>query len=228
MHLTPREMEKLLLYTAGQLAKERLERGLKLNYVEAIAFISSELLERARDGMTVTELMQYGTKILTEEDVMDGIAEMIHDIQIEATFPDGTKLVTVHNPIPSTDKLIPGEIITEDREIVINKNKLTVDMDIKNTGDRPIQVGSHFHFFEVNKALEFERKSAYGMRLDIPAGTAIRFEPGETKTVKLIEIGGSREVYGLNNLVNGKLDDENIKLNALKTAKELDFKGVTD
>lgn len=228
MHLTPREMEKLLLHTAGQLAKERLERGLKLNYVEAIAFISSELLERARDGMTVTELMQYGTKILTEEDVMDGIAEMIHDIQIEATFPDGTKLVTVHNPIPSTDKLIPGEIITEDREIVINKNKLTVDMDIKNTGDRPIQVGSHFHFFEVNKALEFERKSAYGMRLDIPAGTAIRFEPGETKTVKLIEIGGSREVYGLNNLVNGKLDDENIKLNALKTAKELDFKGVTD
>lgn len=228
MHLTPKEMEKLLVHTAGKLAKERLERGLKLNYVEAIALISSELLERARDGMTVTELMQYGTKILTEEDVMDGIAEMIHDIQIEATFIDGTKLVTVHNPIPSTNKLIPGEIIIEDREIVINENKLAIDIDIKNTGDRPIQVGSHFHFFEVNKALEFERKSTYGMRLDIPAGTAVRFEPGETKTVKLVAIGGSREVYGLNNLVNGNLDDENIKLKALKTAGELNFKGVTN
>lgn len=228
MHLTPRETEKLLLHTAGQLAKERLERGLKLNYVEAIALISSELLERARDGMSVTELMQYGTKILTENNVMDGVAEMIHDVQIEATFPDGTKLVTVHNPIPSTDKLVPGEIITKDREIIINENKKIIEIGVVNTGDRPIQIGSHFHFFECNKALEFDRNSSYGMHLDIPAGTAVRFEPGETKTVGLTEIGGSREVYGLNNLVNGKLDDENIKLNALKNAKELNFKGVND
>ena len=100
MHLSPRETEKLLLFLAGELAEKRKARGLKLNYPEAIALISSRLQEAARDGKTVAELMQYGTTILTREDVMEGIAEMIHEIQIEATFPDGTKLVTVHDPIP--------------------------------------------------------------------------------------------------------------------------------
>jgi urease subunit gamma len=99
MYLTPREMEKLMLHYAGELAKKRKERGLKLNYPEAVALICSELMEAARDGKTVTELMQYGTHILKEEDVMEGIAEMVEEVQIEATFPDGTKLVTVHNPI---------------------------------------------------------------------------------------------------------------------------------
>jgi urease subunit gamma len=100
MHLSPREMEKLLLFLAGELAEKRKARGLKLNYPEAIALISSRLQEAARDGRSVAELMQYGTTILTRDDVMEGIAEMIHEIQIEATFPDGTKLVTVHSPIP--------------------------------------------------------------------------------------------------------------------------------
>lgn len=99
MHLTPRETEKLLLYLAGELAEKRKARGLKLNYPEAIALISSRLQEAARDGKTVAELMQYGATVLSRNDVMEGIAEMIHDIQIEATFPDGTKLVTVHDPI---------------------------------------------------------------------------------------------------------------------------------
>lgn len=99
MHLSPRETEKLLLFLAGELAEKRKARGLKLNYPESIALISSRLQEAARDGKTVAELMQYGTTILTREDVMDGIAEMIHEVQIEATFPDGTKLVTVHDPI---------------------------------------------------------------------------------------------------------------------------------
>ena len=99
MHLTPRETEKLLLFLAGQLAQKRKDRGLKLNYPEAIALISSQLQEKARDGVAVAELMHYGTTILTREDVMEGIPEMIDEIQIEATFPDGTKLVTVHHPI---------------------------------------------------------------------------------------------------------------------------------
>jgi urease subunit gamma len=99
MHLSPRETEKLLLFLAGELAEKRKARGLKLNYPESIALISSRLQEAARDGKTVAELMQYGTTILTREDVMEGIAEMIHEVQIEATFPDGTKLVTVHDPI---------------------------------------------------------------------------------------------------------------------------------
>ncbi len=99
MRLTPKEQEKLLLHMAGNLAKERRARGLKLNYPESVAYISSELMEMARDGKTVTELMQLGTKLLTKDDVMDGEADLVGEVQVEATFPDGTKLVTVHNPI---------------------------------------------------------------------------------------------------------------------------------
>lgn len=226
MHLTPREQERLMTHYAGELAKSRKARGLKLNYPEAIALITSELLEMARDGMTVTELMSEGRKILTADDVMDGVPEMIHEIQLEVTFSDGTKLVTVHEPIISNGNVIPGEVITEDGDITINEGKTAVEMTVTNTADRPVQVGSHFHFFEVNKALEFDRKAAYGMRLDIPAGTAVRFEPGESKKVNLITIGGNRIGFGLNDLTCGAMDDENVRENAFQKAKELGFKGV--
>ena len=99
MELTPREKDKLLLYTAAIVARDRKQRGVKLNYPEAVALISSEIVEGARDGKSVAELMSYGTTLLKRDDVMEGIPEMIHDVQVEATFPDGTKLVTVHNPI---------------------------------------------------------------------------------------------------------------------------------
>jgi urease subunit gamma len=99
MHLTPREQEKLLIFVAAEVARRRQARGLKLNHPEAIAIISAEILEAARDGKSVAEIMTFGTTILKRDDVMDGIAEMIHDVQVEATFPDGTKLVTVHDPI---------------------------------------------------------------------------------------------------------------------------------
>lgn len=226
MHLTPREQERLMTHYAGELAKSRKARGLKLNYPEAISLITSELLEMARDGLTVTELMSEGRKILTADDVMDGVPEMIHEIQLEATFPDGTKLVTVHEPIIPNGKVIPGEVIVEDGNITINEGKTAVEMNVTNTADRPVQVGSHFHFFEVNKALEFDRKAAFGMRLDIPAGTAVRFEPGESKKVNLIPIGGNRIGFGLNGLTCGAMDDENVRENAIKKAKELGFKGV--
>lgn len=223
MHLVPREMERLMIHCAGELAKARKQDGLKLNYTEAIAYITSELLEQARRGKTVTELMQEGTKLLGAEDVMDGVAEMIHEIQFEATFPDGTKLVTVHNPIPTTGKLIPGEVLTEDGEIELNSGKRTITINVVNTGDRPIQAGSHFHFFELNKALHFDREAVYGMRLDIPAGTAVRFEPGEEKEVVLVEIGGTREGYGLSDLVCGAMDEEGVKAEAMKKAAEKGF-----
>ena len=99
MHITPRETDKLIIFLAGELAEKRKSRGLKLNYPESIALISSRLQEAARDGRTVADLMQYGAAILSREDVMEGVPEMIHEIQVEATFPDGTKLVTVHDPI---------------------------------------------------------------------------------------------------------------------------------
>lgn len=227
MRLTPRETDKLMLHLAGTLAGERRARGLKLNYPEAIAYISSELLELARDGKSVTELMSLGTQILTADDCMDGVPEMIPEIQVEATFPDGTKLVTVHNPICPSGKVTPGEQLIEEGDIELNAGKDTASIEVTNTADRPIQVGSHFHFFEVNKALEFNRSLAYGMRLDIPAGNAVRFEPGETKRVNLVEIGGSREGYGLNGLVNGRMDDPDVKKKAFELAKEKGFKGVS-
>jgi len=100
VHLTPREQEKLMIFTAAEVARRRRARGLKLNYPEAMAIITADILEGARDGKSVSVLMQAGTKILTRADVMEGVPEMIEEVQVEATFPDGTKLVTVHNPIP--------------------------------------------------------------------------------------------------------------------------------
>lgn len=226
MHLTPREQERLMLHYAGALAKERKENGIKLNYPEAIAYISAILLEEARKGKSVAELMSYGRKLLTEDDVMDGVASMVNEIQIEATFPDGTKLVTVHNPIPYTGGMIPGEIITDEGDITINEGKQSIRLEVTNSADRPVQAGSHYHFFEVNKELVFDRKASYGKRLDIPSGTAVRFEPGETKEVELVDIGGERKGYGLNGLVSGSMDDENVREKAFEAAKELGFKGI--
>jgi urease gamma subunit len=99
MHLTPREIEKLLIFTAAEVARRRRQRGLRLNYPEAMALITAEILEGVRDGRSVADLMQYGATILTRDDVMEGVAEMIEEIQVEGTFPDGTKLITVHDPI---------------------------------------------------------------------------------------------------------------------------------
>jgi len=226
MHLTPREQERLLIHCAGQLAKARKERGLKLNHPEAIAYITSELLELARDGQSVTELMRAGTNLLGADDVLDGVAEMIHEIQLEATFPDGTKLVTVHEPIPSNGKAHPGEFIFDGEPITVNAGKNTVEINVVNTGDRPVQIGSHFHFFEVNKALDFDRAAAFGMRLDIPSGTAVRFEPGDSQTVRLVKIGGTRMGHGLNSLTNGSMDDPKVKAAAVEKARSLGFKGV--
>lgn len=226
MHLTPREQERLMIHYAGMLAKERKLRGIKLNYPEAVAYITAELLEKAREGFSVTELMSMGRKLLTADDVMEGVAEMMHEIQFEATFPDGTKLVTVHEPVIPNNAVIPGELLVDDGEITINAGKNAIEIEVTNTADRPVQVGSHFHFFEVNKALEFDRKAAYGKRLDIPSGTAVRFEPGEAKKVFLIEIGGNRKGYGLNNLVQGDIDNPETKQLAFKKADDLKFKGV--
>ena len=117
-----------------------------------------------------------------------------------------------------------GEIMPLDREITLNEGRKTVCIDVANTGDRPIQVGSHFHFFEVNKLLSFNREKAYGMRLDIPSGTSVRFEPGEQKSVQLVEIVGNRAVYGLNDLTSGNIDEK--RDTAISMAKEKGFKGL--
>jgi urease subunit gamma/beta len=206
MNLTPREKDKLLIAMAAIVARRRLERGVKLNHPEAIALITDFVVEGARDGRTVAELMEAGAHVVAADQVMDGIASMIHDIQIEATFPDGTKLVTVHHPIRgASTKLTPGEVVAEPGDIVMNEGRKKVTLAVANSGDRPIQVGSHYHFFETNPALKFDRAKARGFRLDIPAGTATRFEPGQSREVHLVALAGKREAYGLRNEVRGKL-----------------------
>ncbi|MCE3037391.1 urease subunit beta [Helicobacter sp. faydin-H20] len=223
MRLTPRELDKMMLHYAGELAKKRKERGIKLNYVEAIALISMEIMELAREGKkSVAELMSYGKQILKADDVMDGVASLIHDVQVEVSFADGTKLVTVHTPIEDNGKLNPGEYILKDEDIILNAGKESIKVAVTNNGDRPIQVGSHFHFFETNKLLSFDREKAYGKRLDIASGTSVRFEPGETKTVELIDFGGNQRLYGFNDLNNGQINQKN-KQKALEVAKAKGF-----
>src|ERR1700710_28434 len=145
MNLTPREKDKLLIAMAANVARRRLERGVKLNYPEAIALITDAVVEGARDGRSVADLMEAGAHVVTADQVMDGIAAMIHDIQVEATFPDGTKLVTVHHPIRgAADGMIPGEALTAPGDIVMNEGRESLSLDVANSGDRPIQVGSHY------------------------------------------------------------------------------------
>ena len=247
MHLSPRELDKLTLHQAGSLAQKRLARGVRLNHPEAVALIATVLLELIRDGRSVAELMNVGRKLLGRNQVMPGVPEMIYDVQVEGTFPDGSKLVTVHHPIASEDgdlalalhgsflpvpelsafKPLPdsgevGGVAPVEGEIELNAGRDTVSLPITNLGDRPIQVGSHYHFIETNASLRFDRAKAYGKRLDIPAGTAVRFEPGETKTVKLVEIGGKKVIRGGNNLANGKVSAVGKKA-ALKRMKQKRF-----
>jgi urease subunit gamma/beta len=205
--LTPREKDKLLVAMAALVARQRLARGVKLNHPEAVALITDFVVEGARDGRSVAELMEAGARVLTADQVMEGIAEMIHDIQVEATFPDGTKLVTVHHPIRgAASASVPGEVTTREGEIAFNQGAERVTLTVANTGDRPIQVGSHYHFFETNPALRFDRDKARGRRLAIAPGTAVRFEPGATRDVALVPFSGKREVQGFRQAVMGPLD----------------------
>ena len=206
MNLTPREKDKLLIAMAAVVARRRLERGVRLNHPETIALITDFVVEGARDGRSVADLMEAGAHVVTADQVMDGIAEMIHDVQVEATFPDGTKLVTVHNPVRGAHgALRPGEIIAAPGDIVMNVGRKTLVLTVANSGDRPIQVGSHYHFAETNPALKFDRKKSRGMRLDIVSGTAVRFEPGQSREVRLVALAGAREVSGFRQEVLGKV-----------------------
>ena len=229
MHLSPKEADRLLLFLAAELARRRRARGVRLNYPEARALIADEICEGARDGKTVAELMDFGTRILNADDVMPGVAALIGTLQVEAMFPDGQKLVTIHDPIgpghESAEDVQPGEYRLADGDVVLNEGREAATLTVRNLGDRPVQVGSHFHFFEVNPELEFERARAFGMRLDIPAGTAVRFEPGDEREVELVAFGGERQVHGLNRLTEGETGPDRLA-EALARAAEAGFRGT--
>jgi urease subunit gamma/beta len=240
MHLTPREIDKLTLHQAGFLAQKRLARGLRLNHPEAVALLATQLLELIRDGRRVSELMELGRRMLGRRQVLPGIPELVSEVQVEGTFPDGTKLVTVHHPIAAQDGDLalalhgsflpvpalsafqtpeagrpapaeeerPGEVLPAPGEVLLNSGREAISLTVTNLADRPVQVGSHFHFVEANPNLRFDRGRAYGRRLDIPAGMAVRFEPGESKTVRLVEIAGEKVIRGGNALATGPVSEE--------------------
>jgi urease len=240
LHLNPRERDHLELYQAGRVAQYRLARGIRLNHPEAIALISLQMMECIRDGTySVSNLMQLGGTLLGRRQVLPGVPEMIHSVQIEATFPDGTKLLTVHDPIarengdlslalagsflpvPELSQFpdmptipTPGRTIVDDDNnsplLELNVGKAKIELTVTNTGDRPIQVGSHYAFTETNKALLFDRQLAIGKRLNVPAGSSVRFEPGERKAITLVEIGGTRRIISGNLLHNGSLNADEI------------------
>jgi urease subunit gamma/beta len=247
MHLSPREIDKLLLHNAGFVAQKRLARGIRLNYPEAVALVAAQLLEFIREGKSVAELMNLGCQLLGRNQVMAGVPAMITEVQVEGTFPDGTKLVTVHHPVASEDGNLalalhgtflplpelscfktamsdegpePGGYEIKEGELELNAGRDTTTIQVTNLGDRPVQVGSHYHFIETNSQLRFNRRKAYGKHLDIPAGTAVRFEPGETKTVRLVDIAGHRKICGGNNLADGEVSADNEKraLDRVKTS----------
>ena len=247
MHLTPREIDKLLLHQAGCLAQKRLARGLRLNHPEAVALIAGQLLEFIRDGKTVADLMDLGRQFLGRNQVMAGVPAMITEVQVEGTFPDGAKLVTVHHPIAAEDGNLalalhgsflpvpdlaafktavgeddfePGACTPQEGELELNAGREAVTLAVTNLGDRPVQVGSHYHFIETNASLSFDRAKAYGKRLDIPAGTAVRFEPGETKSVRLVDIAGKKIIRGGNNLAGGPVSRAGAKSAMRRVAKE--------
>jgi urease subunit gamma/beta len=238
VHLAPHEVDKLTLVSTGLLAQRRLARGLRLSYPEAVALIATVLLELIRDGRhSVSDLMEIGGKLLGHREVQPGVPEMVGEVHVEGTFLDGTKLVAVRQPITAetgdlklalhgsflpvpdatlfakvdkeVDNETAGAVSSPDGSIELNKGRPTTSICVSNTDERPIQVGSHFHFVEANPRLKFDRDKAYGKRLDIPAGTAIRFEAGETKTVTLVEIAGNKVIRGGNKLADGSVSSSN-------------------
>lgn len=224
MHLSPRDIDKLMLHGAGSLAQKRLARGLRLNYPETVALLATVLLELVRDGdRSVADLMDVGRRVLGRRQVLPGVADLIHDVQVEGTFPDGTKLITVHDPIclddgdlalalygsflpvpdvarfasPVDEAAAPGAITLATGAIELYEDRARVTLEVTSRGDRPIQVGSHYPFEQTNAALDFDRTLARNHHLDIPAGTAVRFEPGETRTVTLVENSETPPVLSL-------------------------------
>lgn len=205
MRLTPAERDRLLIFTAAELARARRARGLRLNVPEATALIADAVCEAARDGLRLEEAIAVGRGVLTHDDVLPGVPDVVTELQVEAVFSDGTRLAVIADPFGggSLGDAAPGAVVAAPQGDAL---PVTRELAVTNTAPVPISVTSHFHFFEVNPRLRFDRAAAYGTHLAIPAGSTIRFEPGETRTIALTQIGGKRTVIGFAGLVDGPLD----------------------
>jgi urease subunit gamma/beta len=223
MELTPSEQDRLLIFTAAQLARTRRARGVLLNLPEAVALISDAILEAARDGASHAEARLAGSTSVTAADLLPGVATMLAGISVEAVFDDGRRLVVVDGPSeneqPSGSS--PGAVVRLTPHST--PHRPTVTLAVRNTATVPISVTTHFHFFEVNPRLTFDRAAAYGMHLAIPAGEHVDFPPGATVEVSLTPIAGDRVVIGFAGLVDGPLDQPGMRERALQRAQALGY-----
>jgi urease subunit gamma/beta len=231
MNLAPTEIERLTIFMAAEHARRLRRHGIRLSHPEAVALIADEMMLAARKGTTYEAIVDMAGQLLTADDVEPGVATMVEMISVEANFAEGTKMVIVFKPIgPGADAgdeaPEPGAIITPEGEIELNADRPKTVIDVINTGDRDIQVRSHTHFFEVNRALEFDRAQAFGMRLDVLSGGGVRFEPGLRKRVSLVPIAGDRVVQGQAGLTRGKLDEDAVRQAAFAAARAGGYRGI--
>jgi urease subunit gamma/beta len=227
VRLTPTERDRLLIFTTAELARARQRRGLRLNVPEATAIIADTVCEAARDGRRLMEAAAAGASILTVDDVLPGVADIVTEVKVEATFDDGTRLVVVRDPfgqdVSAGDDAHGAVMVADVAPAAIDG---LVEVTVTNAADVPISITSHFHFFEVNQRLRFDRAAAYGMRLAIPAGAATRFAPGDTTTAVLRPIGGARIAIGFAGLVDGPLDAPGVREAAIARAAALGYLGA--
>lgn len=231
MNLSPTEMDRLVIFNAAQMARRNMSLGIRLSHPEAVAYLTDEVMTAARRDMGYAEIRDMATRLLSAEDVEPGVPEMIPMLYIECLFAEGTKVMALFDPIaPAAEKgpddIVPGEIISPDEDIEMFADLPSVTIDVVNTGDRDVQVRSHTHFFETNRALKFDRAAAWGMKVDRPAGTGIRFEPGVVKSVRLVPIAGERRVRGQAGLVNGFLDAPGAREKSLELARSRGYLGA--
>ncbi|WP_166306176.1 urease subunit beta [Bradyrhizobium sp. 2S1] len=231
MNLSPTEMDRLVIFNAAQMARRNRSLGIRLSHPEAVAYITDEVMTAARRDLPYAEIRDMAGRLLTTDDVAPGVAQMIPMLYIECMFAEGTKVMAVFEPIalsntPAADDLVPGEIIAGGENIESFADLPAITIEVINTGDRDVQVRSHTHFFEVNRALRFDRAAAWGMKIDRLAGAGVRFEPGVTKSVRLVPISGDRVVLGQAGLVNGPLDVPSARDDALKHARARGYQGA--
>jgi len=229
VRLTPAERDRLLVATAAMVARGRLARGLRLNVPETVAVVADTALEAARDGLRLAEAVQRAREALGPDDVLPGVADVVREVRVEAVFDDGTRLVVVADPVGGgrLGDAAPGAVLpgTDDDDGTGRPDDV-VEVEVVNTATLPVTVTSHWHFFEANPRLRFDRAAGYGRRLGVPAGAAVRFDPDVVTTVRLVPIGGARVVVGFAGLVDGPLDADGARERALDRARAFGYLGA--
>ena len=211
MKLNEAERDRLTIYLTAELARARRGRGLLLNVVEATALVADAVCEAARDGKRLGEAVDIARSVLSEREVLPGVVRAVPEVRVEAVFDDGSRLAVVRDPFRAG---APAAMAPEPSELAGE-----VELEVTNTAAVPISVTSHFHFFEANPRLRFDRAAAYGMHLAVTAGAVVRFEPGGTRRVALVPVGGRRVVIGFAGLVDGPLDEAGARERALEKAR---------